>query len=201
MFSVTDNSSDQVRFTNNSTSGYLNLNMSMFPQTMGKKDISFNFDIPYSASTEGFYNTPITQLSDSNDVKIASEFEGPVEDQSPNIGEYESGSALGAGVAISILNNQLGSYQTDSLLNKDYLGQGAAGHSFAVSAQEKADSLFEEQQTMIRGGLIAAGSLFGPEGLAVGTAAAGLESAIFSTPPEASISSTSGSDIPSSSVL
>jgi len=201
MFSVIDNTSDQVRFSNNSTSGFLNNNMSMIPQTMGKQDISFNFNIPYSSSTEGFYNVPMTQLTDPNGVDIASEFEGPVEDQLPNIGEYESGSAIGAGVAISILNNQLGSYETNSLLNKDNLGQGVAGHSFAVSAQEKSDALFEDQQTMIRGGLIAAGSLFGPEGLAVGTAAAGIESAIFDTPPEASIASTSGNDIPSSSVL
>lgn len=175
--------------------------MSMIPQRMGKSDIVFNFDMPHFSSTEGFYNVPLTQLTDPDGVDIGSEFEGPIEDQFPNISEYDSGSALGAGVAVTILNNQLGSYQTDSLLNKDYMGQGAAGHSFAVPNQEKSDSLFEEQQTMIRGGLIAAGSLFGPEGLAVGTAAAGLESAIFNTPPEAAISSTSGNDIPASSVL
>jgi hypothetical protein len=108
---------------------------------------------------------------------------------------------LGATVGVTMLSNQIGSNQTNKDLNMDYLGSGQAGHSFAIDAQERTDTIHDEQQTMIRGGLIAAGSLFGPEGLAVGTMAAGLSSVFDSGPPAAMIADTAGGQIPSTDVI
>lgn len=202
MFSPSSFSSSN--FSNN-TSGFLHNNLMLFPTSFGSSyksvDLNFNFNLPDSATTEGFYTHTMTQITDANGVDVADPWEGPVEDIEPNLGSLESPSALGPAVAVTMLNSQLGSYQTSQLLAKDYEGLGQAGHSFAINNQEKVDSLYEEQQTMIRGGLIAAGSLFGPEGLALGTAAAGLESAFSSGPPAAMIPSTTGADIPSSNVL
>lgn len=149
---------------------------------------------------EGHYLNPSPAIVDDTGLDVASEWTGPTEDTEPNLGELDSIDTLGPSVAISMANSQLGNIQTDKSLQKDYTGQGAAGHSFAIGAQEKSDQLFEEQQTLIRGGLIAAGSMFGPEGLAAGTLAAGIESTMFS-PPTAQIPAEGGVDIPASNVL
>ncbi|UHK03080.1 MAG: hypothetical protein GABPV2_gp2 [Guiyang argiope bruennichi polycipivirus 2] len=186
-------------------SNFASSSFSSYPKFFTDNDFNFT----YTGQTVGQYFETMPSIVNSEGVEIGAEWEGDLPPTNPNLLQnFSSDSSLladnfniSAGIGVSFLNSQLGSIQENSLLKSDFIGEGQAGHSFAISNQEKEDSLYEQQQTAIRGGLIAAGSLFGPEGLAVGTAAAGLESLFSSGPPAAMVPSTAGVDIPSSSVL
>lgn len=202
MFSTNTKDLTDARFVNHyNFDSFYNFNITNAPFYSGSRPRGFFNGIQMEeGEVEGHYVDPSPSIIDETGLEVASEWSGATQETEPNIGALESIDTLGPSVAISMASSQLGKIQTDQLLQKDYTGQGAAGHSFAIGAQEKSDSLFEEQQTLIRGGLIGVGSLFGPEGLAIGTAAAGIESAMFS-PPTAQVPAEGGMDIPATNVL
>jgi len=84
---------------------------------------------------------------------------------------FEEGTSIGglvAGSAISAISSGVNSYENQKSLNIASQGNGPNGHAFDAMTHAQADVNTNNIYSDVRSGLITAGSLFGPEGLAVG---------------------------------
>lgn len=86
---------------------------------------------------------------------------------------FSVGMSFGVGSAISSVNSAILDYSTQQNLLKSEQGLGPNGHAFDANVHAQMQANHDNMISAIGSGLIAAGSLAGPEGLIAGTIAAG----------------------------
>ena len=106
----------------------------------------------------------------------------------------EAPSLLGIGAA-QIVSSFVGG----RTVTEDKLGEGVAGNTFGQNFQTAVDQQHSENVTLENMALVGAGSLFGPEGTAVGLVAAGAN-LLINQPDEATIQSNLGTQVPVSNL-
>lgn len=152
---------------------------------------SYNFDTGYV-----IYDNPNFEDSDFGadlgpDVSIAKDIE-------PAFGDFQSIEFNAASAPLTmgamVLSNTASSYQTSLDQNKDLSGRGVAGNDWESAFQARADVTHDELVSNENMGIIAASSLLGPEGLAVGLVAAGANS-LLNTTENVSVTANTGQQV------
>lgn len=128
----------------------------------GASGINNNVSVPPSSA-----NNIIPIANNLNN--FSTQTEGMLESES----SFSVGTSFGVGSAISSVNSAILDYSTQQNLLKSEQGLGPNGHAFDANVHAQMQANHDNMIATIGSGLIAAGSLAGPEGLIAGTIAAG----------------------------
>jgi len=130
-----------------------------------------------------------------NSFQEEEEIEQPLEELTPESIALESADASMLGAVAAAGANSLANSQATQDVNRDLNGQGVAGSSFGASFQARADASHDQTVGIENVGMIAGSAFLGPEALAGGLIAAGLNSA-FNSAPVATVQSNLGTQVP-----
>jgi len=143
---------------------------------------------------------PLGQLQPEEDEYV---FKAPVETseissiEDATVNSAEEGFSEGGvlGMAAGVISGLAADQQTKVDVARDQRGEGYAGNSFATGLQAASDTAHDQRVGMEDLGMIAAGSLFGPEGVVVGLAGAAANSLLNTNSPT-TVTSNIGTDVP-----
>lgn len=167
------------------------------PSISGKEELDAMYNTDFYRY-ETFLNGRDTgSAEEAEDVTETEEF--IPESEAMTSAEAVASLAAPAAIGALALNNATTSQQIASDTQKDQSGQGLAGNTFATNFQQREDIQHDQTVGLENTALIAGGSLFGPEGTAVGMIAAGANSA-FNQASEATVTSNLGTQVPVSSL-
>lgn len=136
-----------------------------------------------------FFGGPGAEIPE---VETALSFEEPIINTAEVLSET-SGSML-LGIAGATLAEGLASHQAMLDTNKDMLGEGVAGHSFAASYQARSDASHDNLVGAENAAMIGAGSMLGPWGTAAGMLAGAVNS-VFNQNPTITVTTNTGDQI------
>lgn len=136
-----------------------------------------------------FFGGPGSEIPE---VEAGLSFEEPILNTAEIFSE-SSGSML-LGIAGATLAEGLASHQAMLDTNKDMLGEGVAGHSFAASYQARSDASHDNLVGSENAAMIGAGSMLGPWGTAA-TMLAGAVNSVFNQNPTVQVTTNTGDQI------
>lgn len=148
----------------------------------------------YSYTTGAVMSPPLEEVAEETGEELVSSEVGETATAESGLSELVGPSLIGIGAA-----QIASSYVGGRTVTTDRLGEGVAGNSFGQNFQTISDQQHAENVTLENIALVGVGSLFGPEGTAVGLAAAGAN-LLLNQPDEATITSNMGTQVPVSNI-
>lgn len=172
-------------------------NATNFGSGSGPSSFVFPSGVSGGTPTQVFTSPILNSLTSVDNVlpsveKTSFETESSI-DSFMNAFSTFDGSLMGPGMGLSSLNSARVDYQSSNNLVQARIGNGPNGSAFDALNHAEQQSNFDRSVGNVESGLIAAGSMMGPEGLAAGLASAavvGMGSSLFSPSQDTTMSTT-----------
>jgi len=180
--------------------GYQGFSPSLeYQRTINSRNMGPQPPMPEKSAAD-LQEIPVEDLQPQEDEYI---FRAPIETseissiEESTINSAEEGFSEGGvlGMAAGVISGLVTDQQTKFDVARDQKGEGLAGNSFATGFQAASDTAHDQLVGVENLGMIAAGSVFGPEGTVVGLAGAAANS-FFNTNSPATLTSNIGTDVP-----